>query len=77
MDREYKMHFVPKCTLNSLSPKMPVYLLFQAYVVLGQFLILKKNKDLFIDWIKDLAGANNKQAADCYNCLYEWCDEFL
>ena len=19
----------------------------------------------------------NKQAADCYNCLYEWCDEFL
>ena len=24
----------------------------QAYVVLGQFLLLKKNKDLFIDWIK-------------------------
>ena len=46
-------------------------------MVLGQFLILKKNKDLFIDWIKDLAGANNKQAADCYNCLYDWCDEFL
>ena len=34
----------------------------RAYVVLGQFLILKKNKGLFIDWIKDTAGANNKQA---------------
>jgi hypothetical protein len=37
---------------------------FQAFVVLGQFLILKKNKDLFIDWIKDSAGANNKQGRD-------------
>ena len=34
----------------------------KAYVVLGQFLILKKNKGLFFDWIKDTAGANNKQA---------------
>jgi len=24
----------------------------QAYVVLGQFLLLKKNKDLFVEWIK-------------------------
>ena len=45
-----------------------------AYVVLGQFLILKKNKGLFIDWIKDTAGANNKQANDCYQALREWCN---
>lgn len=50
---------------------------FQAYVVLGQYLILKKNKDLFIDWLKDIAGANTKQASDCYQCLSDWCDEFL
>jgi len=49
----------------------------QAYVVLGQFLLLKKNRDLFLDWLKDLAGANTKQASDCYQCLNDWCDEFL
>ena len=49
----------------------------KAYVVLGQFLVLKKNKDLFIDWLKDHAGANSKQANDCYHCLSDWCDEFL
>jgi len=48
----------------------------KAYVVLGQFLILKKNKGLFIDWIKDTAGANNKQANDCYTALREWCNRF-
>ena len=59
----------------------------KAYVVLGQFLLLKKNKDLFVEWIKvwilvyllgclltcqDLAGANTKQSADCYQCLSDW-----
>ena len=64
-------------------------------MVLGQFLLLKKNKDLFVEWIKDLAGrelthrwwnylicsifagANTKQSGDCYQCLSDWCDEFL
>ncbi|KAH7972305.1 hypothetical protein HPB52_011064 [Rhipicephalus sanguineus] len=43
----------------------------EAYVVLGQFLVLKKNKDIFVDWMKDICGANNKQATDCYQCLYD------
>ncbi|GLH14879.1 hypothetical protein R5R35_000291 [Gryllus longicercus] len=49
----------------------------KANIVLGQFLLLKKNKELFIDWMKDSVGANTKQAGDCYQCLSDWCDEFL
>lgn len=49
----------------------------KAYVVLGQFLVLKKDEEMFLDWIKTTAGANAKQGNDCYNCLKEWCDAFL
>ncbi|KAM3920596.1 barrier-to-autointegration factor A-like [Leptodactylus fuscus] len=49
----------------------------KAYVVLGQFLVLKKNEDLFKEWLKDICGANTKQSQDCYICLKEWCDAFL
>ena len=49
----------------------------KAYVVLGQFLVLKKNDELFIDWLKNTCSANAKQAGDCYKCLEEWCKAFL
>ncbi|XP_033834253.1 barrier-to-autointegration factor [Periophthalmus magnuspinnatus] len=49
----------------------------KAYVVLGQFLVLKKDEELFLDWMKEACGANSKQAKDCANCLKEWCDSFL
>ncbi|XP_075225520.1 barrier to autointegration factor isoform X2 [Lycorma delicatula] len=49
----------------------------KAYVVFGQFLVLKKSRELFVDWMKDTCGANTKQASDCYQCLAEWSDEFL
>ena len=49
----------------------------KAYVVLGQFLVLKKNEELFKDWVNQTCGANAKQSGDCYNCLKEWCDAFL
>ncbi|KAK6316873.1 barrier-to-autointegration factor [Salvelinus fontinalis] len=49
----------------------------KAYVVLGQFLVLKKDEELFRDWLKDTCGANVKQQGDCYGCLREWCDSFL
>lgn len=51
--------------------------ILQAHTVLGQFLVLKKNKELFQIWIKDQCGANNKQAGECYQCLADWCNEFL
>ncbi|KAK2156827.1 hypothetical protein LSH36_204g05004 [Paralvinella palmiformis] len=49
----------------------------KAYTVLGQFLVLKKNEEYFMDWIQDATRANKKQATDCYNCLKEWSDAFL
>lgn len=49
----------------------------EAYVVLGQFLVLKKNKDSFVEWLKDLVDANEREASDCYQCLSEWCSQFL
>lgn len=49
----------------------------KAYVVLGQFLVLKKNQELFADWLKDTIKANSKQSNDCGTCLQEWCENFL
>ena len=49
----------------------------KAFVVLGQFLLLKKNEELFKDWLKESCGANSKQSHDCYSCLSEWCRSFI
>ncbi|NXV57061.1 BAF factor, partial [Molothrus ater] len=48
-----------------------------AYVVLGQFLVLRKDEELFREWLKETCGANAKQSRDCSGCLREWCDAFL
>ncbi|XP_014872095.1 barrier-to-autointegration factor A-like [Poecilia latipinna] len=49
----------------------------KAYVVLGQFLLLRKDSELFCYWLKDVTAANSKQADDCAQCLKDWCDAFL
>jgi len=49
----------------------------KASVVLGQFLVLKKDEELFTEWLKETISANKKQAGDCYQCLKDWCDAFL
>ncbi|XP_071081162.1 barrier-to-autointegration factor A-like [Haliotis cracherodii] len=49
----------------------------KAYVVLGQFLVLKKDDELFQEWLKETCSANAKQSRDCYICLKDWCDSFL
>ncbi|NP_001279757.1 barrier-to-autointegration factor isoform X1 [Callorhinchus milii] len=49
----------------------------KAYVVLGQFLVLRKDEELFKDWLKDACGANSKQAGQCFTCLKDWCNSFL
>lgn len=49
----------------------------KAYVVLGQFLVLKKDGELFKDWLNQICGANKKQQEDCFKCLEEWVNAFL
>ena len=49
----------------------------KAFVVLGQFLVLKKNEELFKEWLHETCGANAKQQQDCFGCLNEWCNSFL
>ncbi len=50
---------------------------FQAYMVLGKFLMLKKDTQMFTEWLKDTTGANSAHARSCAQCLTEWCDAFL
>lgn len=45
--------------------------------MLGQFLLLEMDQELFCDWLKDTVNANAKQSRDCHACLKAWCDEFL
>jgi hypothetical protein len=49
----------------------------KAYVVLGQFLVLKSDEDPFREWLKDTRGVNAKQSRDSFGYLREWCDAFL
>ncbi|XP_077536177.1 uncharacterized protein LOC144148527, partial [Haemaphysalis longicornis] len=44
---------------------------------LGMYLSLGKDRKRFEDWLKDATGANKKQAYDCYQCLHDWCQEFV
>jgi hypothetical protein len=49
----------------------------KAYVVLGQFLLLKMNKDMFINWLAKVADADKMHATACYDCLYQWTENYL
>jgi len=44
----------------------------KAYVLFGQYLLLKKDRELFIDWLKDEVGCTGHHAQACFNCLDEW-----
>ncbi|GIY46881.1 barrier-to-autointegration factor B [Caerostris darwini] len=67
-------------TLPGMNPTLCKKLILKgydkAYTVLGHFLLLKKQKELFLDWMKDICGASKSQASLCYQCLSDWCDMF-
>lgn len=49
----------------------------KAWVLFGQFCLLKGDEELFVNWLKDICGANSKQAKDCHACFAEWKDQFM
>jgi len=49
----------------------------KAYVLLGQFLVLKKSEELFVEWLKMTCGATGHHATQSYKCLNDWCNAFL
>ena len=50
----------------------------KAFHVLGQFLVLDKSRELFVDWLVEAAEMKStKFAEQCYNGLYEWTEQFI
>ncbi|XP_019346550.1 barrier-to-autointegration factor-like protein isoform X2 [Alligator mississippiensis] len=49
----------------------------KAYILLGQFLLLKKDSAVFQRWLKGTYGASPTEAQQCASCLLEWCCSFL
>ena len=49
----------------------------KAYVVLGQFLVLKKNERAFKGWLHEICNANSKEQQDCCQCIKEWCGAYI
>jgi len=49
----------------------------QAYVILGVFLALNKDKDDFAEWLKKAAGTNGTETRICFNALKAWSEKFV
>ena len=49
----------------------------KASQVLAKFLDLDKDEEQSKVWLGSTCYANHKQQSDCYNCLVDWCEEYL
>ncbi|KAK5979966.1 hypothetical protein GCK32_000067 [Trichostrongylus colubriformis] len=49
----------------------------KAYILFGQFLLLKKDEDLFTEWLKDTAGVSARHAKSAYDCLNAWAEQYI
>lgn len=49
----------------------------QAYILLGQFLLMHKNEAEFQKWLICCCGATEYEAQESSKCLKEWCSCFL
>jgi hypothetical protein len=49
--------------------------IYFAYNLLGQFLILNKDKDAFRDWMLTTIGMTEKHIDTCIKCLQVYCEK--
>merc|ERR1712048_846322 len=49
----------------------------KAYQVLGQYLLLTKEEELFKEWLKDEFEMKGKHLNDCSACISEWARSFI
>jgi len=61
----------------------------KAYVLFGQYLLLKKDKDVFVNWLKEIAGmscsmgsllcldVNSHHSESAFNCLNECAEQYI
>ena len=54
-----------------------VLIIFQAYNLLGQFLILNKDEEMFKEWLKEEVKMSGKHLNDCFNCISEWTRSYV
>nr|XP_056718851.1 barrier-to-autointegration factor-like protein [Euleptes europaea] len=62
---------------EALGAKLAAKGFDKAYILLGQFLLLKKQCAPFQKWLKSCYGANSFEAEQCALCLLEWCYTFV
>ena len=46
-------------------------------MLLGQYLLHKRNEKIFRKWLKENCGANVHHTKLCFDCLTEWCEAFI
>uniref|UniRef100_A0A0L8GBE1 Barrier to autointegration factor n=1 Tax=Octopus bimaculoides TaxID=37653 RepID=A0A0L8GBE1_OCTBM len=62
---------------KALAKKLAEKGYIKAYKVLGQFLVLNKDENLFKDWLTKAIHASPEQSEQCYNWLKIHCDNCL
>ncbi|CAL8401079.1 unnamed protein product [Boreogadus saida] len=46
----------------------------RAYMVLGRYLVLGRDKVRFNRWLHETCRANEEQQRDCHRAIQEWCN---
>jgi len=49
----------------------------KAWMLFGQFLLLKKNAPDFCFWLETTFSMQERDANQCCQCFSQWCDSFL